>query len=74
MIVKITDKNYASDEHCGNCDIWIHTDGEYKAHTCPDCGYAILPCNICPDHSKCQVSMDRCPVKRGVLKAFKGWS
>lgn len=45
-------------EYCPHCENEVKLDNEFKVQICPDCGHAIIPCNICPLDSCCS----NCPL------------
>lgn len=45
-------------EYCPHCENEVKLENELKVQICPDCGHAIVPCNICPLDNCCS----KCPL------------
>ena len=45
-------------EYCPYCENEVVLDNELKVQVCPECGHAIVPCNICPLDDCCS----HCPL------------
>lgn len=45
-------------EYCPYCEDEVKLDNEFKVQICPNCGHAIVPCNICPLDDCCS----NCPL------------
>jgi hypothetical protein len=45
-------------EYCPYCENDVVLENELKVQICPDCGHAIVPCNICPLDNCCS----KCPL------------
>lgn len=49
-------------EYCPHCDCEVALKNEFKVQICPECGKAIVPCNLCPllAENKCN---GKCPLE-----------
>lgn len=45
-------------EYCPHCEEEVELNNEFKVQICPNCGHAIVPCNICPLDDCCS----NCPL------------
>lgn len=52
------DKDKGVYEYCPYCENEVVLDNEFKVQVCPECGHAIVPCNICPLDDCCS----NCPL------------
>ena len=52
------DKDEEVYEYCPYCEDEVKLDNEFKVQICPNCGHAIVPCNICPLDDCCS----NCPL------------
>lgn len=63
-ILEIVEENKAEPiyEYCPFCDEEVVLANEFKVQFCPECGKALVPCNLCPLNLQGKCSKD-CPLE-----------
>lgn len=41
-------EGFTTEEYCSNCNSFVKLPSDFAVQICPECGGAIVPCNICP--------------------------